>query len=571
VTGRPPDEQLALDETTLRRLLEAGRSLVKLLDLERILDNLLGVATELTRARYAAIGVLNEERSGLERFVTHGFDADTHRAIGDLPRGRGVLGVLITDPRPLRLPHVGDHPRSYGFPVSHPPMSSFLGVPITIRGEAWGNLYLTEKQDDDEFTAADEQTVMVLAEWAGIAIDNARLFKGVQARKDQLERAVQGLEATTTIARAIGTETDVDRVLELIVKRGRDLVEARSLVLLLAEGDELTVAASAGQVQSRAVGSRIPIRATTAGDVLSSAHPRRMTDAQTMLTLEDAGLGVVGAETGMLVPLVYRGTPLGVLAAFDSMAGDAEFDSDQESLLVTFAASAATAVATAKTVERERLRDSLKAAESERRRWARELHDETLQGLGGLQVLLSAAGPAADRSSVDEAVGLAVAQIQEQIDGLRMLITELRPAALDHLGLKPALESLLARLGTVEGLDVTGELDLGPQRLDPEIETTIYRFVQEALTNTAKHARAEHVRVRLIPGPDAVEVEIADDGDGFDPAQRVEGFGLIGMHERAGLVGGEMRVESSEAGTTVRGWFPRETTETDAAIRSRSA
>jgi len=573
VTGRLPDEQLALDEATLRRLLEAGRSLVKLLELERILDNLLGVATELTRARYAAIGVLNEERSGLERFVTHGFDADTHRAIGDLPRGRGVLGVLITDPRPLRLPHVGDHPQSYGFPVSHPPMSSFLGVPIVIRGEAWGNLYLTEKQGDAEFTAADEQTVMVLAEWAGIAIDNARLFKGVEARKDELERAVQGLEATTAIARAIGTETDVDRVLELIVKRGRDLVEARSLVLLLAEGDDLTVAASAGQVQSRAVGSRIPIGATTAGDVLSSAHPKRMSDAQTMLTLEDAGLGVVGAETGMLVPLVYRGTPLGVLAAFDSMAGDAEFDRDQESLLVTFAASAATAVATAQTVERARLRDSLKAAESERRRWSRELHDETLQGLGGLQVLLSSAGPGADRSTVDEAVGLAVGQIQEQIDGLRMLITELRPAALDHLGLKPALESLLTSLGTVEGLDVTGELDLGPQRLDPEIETTIYRFVQEALTNTARHARAEHVRVRLIPGPDAVEVEIADDGRGFDPAQRVEGFGLIGMRERAGLVGGEMRVESSEAGTTVRGSFPlmRETTETGAATRSRSA
>ena len=144
-----------------------------------------------------------------------------------------------------------------------------------------------------------------------------------------------------------------------------------------------------------------------------------------------------------------------------------------------------------------------------------------------------------------------------------MLITELRPAALDHLGLKPALESLLARLGTVEGLDVAGELDLGPQRLDPEIETTIYRFVQEALTNTARHARAEHVRVRVIPGPNAVEVEIADDGHGFDPAKRVEGFGLIGMRERAGLVGGEMRVESSETGTTVRGSFPimRETTE----------
>ena len=301
MTSRLPDEQLALDEATLRRLLEAGRSLVKLLDLERILDNLLGVATELTMARYAAIGVLNQERSGLERFVTHGFDADTHRAIGELPRGRGVLGVLISDPRPLRLAQVGDHPRSYGFPASHPPMRSFLGVPILIRGEAWGNLYLTEKHDADEFTVADEQTVMVLAEWAGIAIDNARLFEAVQARKDELERAVEGLEATTTIVRAIGTDTDVDHVLELIVKRGRDLVEARSLVLLLAEGDELTVAASAGQVQSRAVGSRIPIGATTAGDVLSSAHPKRMSDAQTMLTLEDAGLGVVGAETGMLV------------------------------------------------------------------------------------------------------------------------------------------------------------------------------------------------------------------------------------------------------------------------------
>jgi signal transduction histidine kinase len=551
-----PEEQLALDEATLRRLLEAGRSLVKLLDLDRILDNLLGVATELTGARYAAIGVLNQERSGLERFVTHGFDADTHRAIGELPRGRGVLGVLVSDPRPLRLPRVGDHPRSYGFPAAHPPMSSFLGVPILIRGEAWGNLYLTEKHDAEEFTGADEQAVMVLAEWAGIAIDNARLFEGVQLRREELERAVQGLEATTTIVRAIGTETDLDRVLELIVKRGRDLVEARSLVLLLAEGDELTVAASAGQVQSRAVGSRIPIGATAAGDVLSSAHPKRMSDAQTMLTLGDAGLGVVGAETGMLVPLVYRGTPVGVLAAFDSMAGDAEFDSDQESLLLTFAASAATAVATAKTVERERLRGSLKAAESERRRWARELHDETLQGLGSLQVLLAAAGPAAERATVDEAIGVAAGQIQEQIDGLRMLITELRPAALDHLGLQPALESLLTRLGTVEGLDVAGELELGSQRLDPEIETTIYRFVQEALTNVAKHARAEHVRVRLIPGPDAVEVEIADDGQGFDPAQRVQGFGLMGMHERAGLVGGEMAVESSKAGTTVRGSFP---------------
>jgi signal transduction histidine kinase len=550
------DEQLELDETKLRRLLEAGRALVSHLDLEGILENLLGVAAELTAARYAAIGVLDPERTGLERFLTHGVDPVAHRAIGDLPRGRGVLGVLVTESEPLRLARVGAHPRSYGFPAAHPPMNSFLGVPVTIRGEAWGELYLTEKQGAAEFTSADEQTALVLANWAGIAIDNARLFEGVQARKDELERAVQGLEATTAIVRAIGTETDVGRVLELIVKRGRALVEARSLVLLLTEGDELVVAASAGQVESGAVGSRIPIAGSAAGAVLSSARPQRMTDAQTMLRIADAGLGVIGAETGMLIPLVYRGAALGMLAAFDSLSGEGAFDREQEALLGTFAASAATAVATAKTVERERLRDSIKAAESERRRWARELHDETLQGLAGLQVLLSGAGPEAERADVDRAVRAAAGQVHEQIDGLRTLITELRPAALDQFGLQPALESLLGRVGAVHGLDIAAELALGPLRLDPELETAIYRLVQEALTNVAKHARAEHVSVRLRTGADAIEIEIADDGGGFDSALRVEGFGLMGMHERAALVGGAIRVQSSGAGTTVRGRFP---------------
>jgi signal transduction histidine kinase len=557
VIDRPLDEHLALDEATLRRLLEAGRSLVALLDLEPILADLLAVASELTGARYAAIGVLNPDRTGLERFITHGMDAGAHQAIGELPSGRGVLGVLVSDSRPLRLAHVGDHPQSYGFPAAHPHMESFLGVPLMIRGEAWGELYLTEKTEGQEFTVADEQAAMVLADWAGIAIDNARLFEGVRSRRDDLERAVHGLEATTTITRAIGTETDLHRVLELIVKRGRDLVQARSLVLLLAEGDELTVAASAGQVESRAVGSRIPIDESAAGAVLASAVPVRLDEVETVLKLMDARLGVEGAETGMLVPLVYRGTPLGILAAFDSLSGDGEFDDEQESLLVTFAASAATAVATAKTVERERLRDTLKAAESERRRWARELHDETLQGLGSLQVLLSSAGPTADRAAVDHSVALTVAQIQQQIDGLRTLITELRPAALDAFGLQPALESLLTRLGTIEGVDVASELELGPERLEPDLETTIYRFVQEALTNVAKHARAELVRVRVTTGPDTVDVEISDDGDGFDPQQRVEGFGLVGMHERARLVGGEIEVETSAAGTVLRGTFPR--------------
>src|SRR5918911_3813987 len=162
--------------------------------------------------------------------------------------GRGILGLLIEEPVPLRIADVGEHPRSYGFPPGHPPMRAFLGVPIMIRGEAWGNLYLTEKEGGGEFEATDEEAVVVLADWAAIAIENARLYRAVDARRLELERAVRGFEATTTIARAVGGETDLGRVLELIVKRGRALVDAEGLLILLREGPGLVVAATAGEV-----------------------------------------------------------------------------------------------------------------------------------------------------------------------------------------------------------------------------------------------------------------------------------------------------------------------------------
>jgi GAF domain-containing protein len=238
-------------------LLAAGRSLVADLDLESVLDRVLEVAREVTDARYAALGVLDEERRELERFLTVGIDEATHRAIGDLPRGRGVLGVLIEDPRPLRLESVGDDPRSYGFPPGHPPMERFLGVPVVIRGQAWGNLYLTDRTDGEPFSEADEEAATVLAEWAAIAIENARLYEGVARRREELERAVRRLEASTTIARAVGGETDLSRVLELIVKRGRALVDAQGVLILLREGPGLVVAATAGEVPAGLRGSRL--------------------------------------------------------------------------------------------------------------------------------------------------------------------------------------------------------------------------------------------------------------------------------------------------------------------------
>src|SRR4051812_27730858 len=263
-----------MDEHRLRRLVDVGRSLVTELDPEAVFERLLEVARELTGARYAAIGVLDERRERLERFLTAGIDEDTHRAIGDLPRGRGVLGALISDPRPLRLPDVGAHPQSYGFPLSHPPMTTFLGVPIVIDGEAWGNLYLTEK-GQGQFTDEDEDAAVVLADWAAIAIANARLYRDVRERRDELERAVRGLETTTEISRALGGVTDLGRVLELVVKRSRALIDARAAEITLLDGDEFVNAAVAGEGVEGVQGTRLSINESLVGSAMESGRLQR--------------------------------------------------------------------------------------------------------------------------------------------------------------------------------------------------------------------------------------------------------------------------------------------------------
>src|SRR5215211_1182073 len=383
------------DDHRLSRLIEVGRSLLSELDLDVVLDRVLETARELTGARYAALGILDERRRELAQFLTRGVDEATHRAIGDLPRGRGILGLLIEEPQPLRLADLGEHPRSYGFPPGHPPMRGFLGVPILIRGEAWGNLYLTEKAGGD-FDQDDE--------------------------------------ATATIARAVGGETDLERVLELIVKRGRALVEARDVLILLLEGDRLRAAAGAGSL-SVPEGLSVALAESPLAELLAGPQAHRLADPERRIGLRLAELGVADAEAALMVPLVYRGTTLGALLAFDRLTGDVGFTRDDEQLLEAFAASAATAVATAKTVEADRLRKSLEAAEAERRRWARELHDETLQALGGLKVLLSGASRLDDAGAMRDAMGEAVGHVSAEIESLRALIAELRPPALDQLGL----------------------------------------------------------------------------------------------------------------------------------------
>ena len=385
-----------MDQAT-RGVLKVARSVLEQLDTEQVLERVLEAARELTGARYAALGVLDESRNELSRFLTQGLDEDQRRRIGSLPTGRGVLGELIRSPKPLRIADVGSHPYSYGFPVGHPPMGSFLGVPIVIRGQPYGNLYLTEKDSGVEFTESDEDAAVLLADFAGVAIDHARQFTSSEAQRAQLQQTVDALDATIQIARAIGGETDLDSILSLVAKRGRALVSARVLVIELLRGDQLEMAAAAGELPAGVLGQRVPLDNTIASAALQAGQTQRLSDRLMRARFEEHGAGHLGvtAEHGLVVPLVFRTRQYGVLMALDHL-DYGEFRPEHQTLLEAFAASAATAVATAQSAADERRQQRIAAAEAERGRWARELHDETLQALGSLRLLLSSSRRSGD-------------------------------------------------------------------------------------------------------------------------------------------------------------------------------
>jgi signal transduction histidine kinase len=546
-------------DQTLRRLLDVGRSLVRELDPDAVLDRILEEARIATGARYAALGVLNDERTELSRFITLGIDAHARATIGDPPRGRGVLGVLIAKPAPVRLNDVSSHPESYGFPSGHPAMHTFLGVPIMIRGKAWGNLYLADKLGGEEFTEDDEEVAVILADLAATAIENARLYHSSEQRREQLEVAVMGLEAARDIADATGAPVELERVLELVATRARALVSARSVLVLLRDGNQLIVGAGCGDALT-ARDARLPVIGSAAGWVATKGTAQRieqLTEAQRSIAAQALGYE---AHCAVLAPMSYHGDIVGVLGAYDRLPGGAPFTAQDEDMLRTLASSAATAVAITRSVEADRLRTAIDSSESERRRWARELHDETLQALGGLRVLLASALRRSDTAYTAEAVANAIGDIESAIHNLRGIIADLRPSLLDDLGLRPAIEALLERRRS-DGLEIVAELELpdrdrGPSELSPELETTVYRLVQEALTNVVKHASASTVHIGVRLAGDRVVVEISDDGVGFDSGSKTVGFGLVGIRERIYLAGGTFELDSGPSGTVLRAGVP---------------
>jgi signal transduction histidine kinase len=524
----------------LRILVNAGIALSSELSLDALLQRIVETSAALTGARYAALGVIDKSGQALERFLTTGIDAETHREIGDLPRGRGILGVLIRDAEPLRLHDLADDPRSVGFPPGHPPMKSFLGLPIMLRGIAYGNLYLTEKEDGQAFTEEDEELVQLLAAKAAVAIENARLYESSTSWLRQLE-------SLNEIGNALASELELEPLLGLVARRLRELVDARLVLIALPEAGALRVAAAEGERAFGIAGMELALDGSKAGRVLERGRSERIDSVLDDPEIDQQATRRLGVHSALYVPLIARGQAIGVVIAHDKVGATPAFSEDDLRLAESLGARAAVAVDLSERVSRDAVRRVVEAQELERTRLARELHDETGQALASILLSLKPLEQSADAEAVAAVRALVVSTLQD----VRRLAVELRPSALDDFGLVPAVERLADTFREQSGLSVDLAAHLGDERLSREAETTLYRVIQEALTNVTKHADASRVSILLQRKDRAVLAVVEDDGAGFEPAEtRADALGLAGMRERVLLVGGRLLVESSPGGGT---------------------
>jgi signal transduction histidine kinase len=568
VSATAPDDRL-------QAVLEAGVAIAAGLDLDQILPRLVQSACDLTGARYGALGVLDESGNRLSQFITAGLGDDERRAIGDLPTGRGILGVLITDARPLRLSDIGSDARSVGFPPNHPPMRTFLGVPVIAGGSVFGNLYLTEKREGEDFTEADEAVAIMLAAQAGAAIQNARLFANARTHANALERAWTELSSVDELLGAILSGGSRDDVLQLLAEQAVRVVPSAVIGIALPEDDRtvLRYVAAAGEHGDRLRHHTVPVAGSKVGAALLA---RRVVRVDDLLVDADAYAPtgrVADVRSLLIVPIVRRFEAVGVIVAGDPSTPEALAD-DDERLLQAYATRTVLVLELnqalsaerdrADAVERlvaseirdasrrETLRRVVEAQEQERRRLAIELHDETGQSLAavlmGLRRLEEATDPATVRATVEELRETVVNAVQE----LRALAVELRPKALDDFGLSAALERLIDTYSRRTGLAVDSHLAGLEPRLPEPVESALYRISQEALTNIAKHAGASTVSIITRRDEGRVVMVVEDNGTGFDAAGPADGLGLVSMRERAELLGGSLRVESGpDHGTTL--------------------
>ncbi|HEX6497463.1 MAG TPA: GAF domain-containing protein [Micromonosporaceae bacterium] len=522
----------------LRALLEAVVSIGADLDLHNTLQRIVVAACRLADARYGALGVIGNDRR-LTEFITHGLSPEEHARIGDLPTGRGVLGLLIEEPHPVRLHDINDHPQAYGFPPHHPLMRSFLGVPIRIRGQVYGNLYLTEKRGGDQFTAQDEETMVALASAAAVAIENARLY-ATSARRQRW------LQATSEITETLLGDVRRTAALQLVARRARGVAEAELVAVLLfdEDTDQLTVEvvdADPGSAALDTRGAMIALEGTAFGDAV---HQLRH------VVVEDLGKAAawpVPVSTGpaLLTPLAASGTVLGVLAVAHRHGGPS-FDDDIP-LLTTFAGQAALALERARAQEE---REMLVVLE-DRERIARDLHDVVIQRLFATGLHLQSASRLVAKPEVGERINAAVDDLDSTIREIRSAIFELRTpmAATLRADIRATVDAAASSLGFRPELTIEGPVDSAiPDDLRPDLLAVL----REALSNVVRHARANQVTVRVGALDGRAVLRVHDDGVG-DGRLDVRG-GLANMRQRAERHRGEFEVAPNNPTGTVVTW-----------------
>jgi len=525
-------EQIVEGRDRLDGLLDAMLVVTSGLELDETLRTIVHTAIDLVDARYGALGVRGHDQELVE-FIYEGIDEAMREQIGHLPEGRGVLGVLIDDPKPIRLDNISHHAASVGFPPNHPPMRTFLGVPVRIRDKVFGNLYLTEKSGGQPFSEDDEVLVQALAAAAGIAIDNARLYEQSKARQ-------AWIEATRDIGTEMLSGADPATVFRLIASEAVQLTSSMTTFVAVpddpdvspAEVTDLVVVATAGDVLAH--GSQtIPVAGSVIGQAFLQRTPGRFDT-----------IDIDGAGPALVLPLRTTDTVAGVLVALRP-AGAYPFSVEQLDMMAAFADQAALAWQLASTQRKVRELDIL----TDRDRIARDLHDHVIQRLFAVGLSLQGTIPRARVPEVQQRLSDCVDDLQEVIQEIRTAIFDLHGSSSGTTRLRQRLDEAIAQFASPDVRTTTqfvGPLSVVDVTLADHAEAV----VREAVSNAIRHGKATTLSVSVTVG-DELAIEVADNGEGI--SGEITGSGLANLQKRAQEVGGSFAIETvAKGGTTLR-------------------
>jgi signal transduction histidine kinase len=520
----------------LRRLLIANRSIVQELSLPAVLRRIVDTAKDVSGAKYAALGVIGADGL-LEQFLHAGMDDETVRAIGELPKGRGVLGALIEDPKPIRLTRISDDPRSSGFPEGHPPMTTFLGVPIRSRDAVFGNLYLTDRVDGGPFTAEDEELVLALAATAGIAIENARLY-------EESRRRQEWLRASGEISRQLlDPEAEQSETLHHIATSVKRLALADVVTLVRPARDDpnyLEVVVATGDAESELVGLRYPNVNSIAWQAMQHGRGVRLDSVDEQPDVYLHLRPYVPVSQAMALPLLGETGPRGAIVAGRIMPHAPFTDADLD-MAETFAGQAAIALELSDArADQQRL-----GVLEDRDRIARDMHDHVIQRLFAAGLSLQSIAAGVDDGAVGQRLGRTVDELDETIQQIRTTIFALQDDSSRSLrGTALAVVDQLAPLLPVRpDIQFVGPLDT---IADDAIIADVEAVLRESLTNVAKHAQAAQIRVRVQADKKNLDLTVIDNGIGLSGSTRRSG--LANLNRRAERHGGYLDVGDSPEG-----------------------